>query len=267
MANRRSSFDSFGLRGQWWLPENPEEVLSGTLSYMPEDGIRLHLTGKFSGEKELTFDHRAQAILGTTNEGPATIVDAILESGQGPGFPPGRTAVERTYFCTRLLLGERFPKPEALIFDRALVTFANFEELLDYRPVEHKAGAEKDAYEDIYVVRRREDKFYHIPELDSTVTLYGELPGFSFPSYREVILRSRVVMEFKPGRPQPLKFFDKAIFQTANFLSLLIGVPVYRLTYTIPEVQEDDKVVRETVQVVTDIGRSKPPEPLHWHRF
>ena len=38
---------TFNLKGDWFLPEDANQRLSGELSYSPEDGIHLELIGDF----------------------------------------------------------------------------------------------------------------------------------------------------------------------------------------------------------------------------
>ncbi|NQT97180.1 MAG: hypothetical protein HQ562_05500 [Candidatus Marinimicrobia bacterium] len=37
--------DNFSQRGDWWLPENPKEIVSGRINYNPSKGIKLYLDG------------------------------------------------------------------------------------------------------------------------------------------------------------------------------------------------------------------------------
>jgi hypothetical protein len=41
-------FDSFELRGKWWLPDAPDDRVHGTVTYSPAQRIKLRLDGKVS---------------------------------------------------------------------------------------------------------------------------------------------------------------------------------------------------------------------------
>lgn len=46
---------SFEYKGQWWLPEKPENRLFGTLSYDPIKGAKLAIFGSFAEESAWDF--------------------------------------------------------------------------------------------------------------------------------------------------------------------------------------------------------------------
>lgn len=42
-----SMLDDFELKGLWWLPQNPDEKLSGNLVFKGDESITLEVVGSF----------------------------------------------------------------------------------------------------------------------------------------------------------------------------------------------------------------------------
>ena len=74
--------DDFELRGIWWLPENPDQQVSGVLTFNSEDKIRLELIGSFKqlpdfGKSEV---EKKDIILGITSDGRLCTLADCYES-------------------------------------------------------------------------------------------------------------------------------------------------------------------------------------------
>ena len=74
-------YDEFEYAGHWWLPENPERKVSGTLIFS-KDGITLELIGTINGKSnwdEINEEHVGEfpILYGECEEGPVTLINGF----------------------------------------------------------------------------------------------------------------------------------------------------------------------------------------------
>lgn len=132
MAEQFSFQDSFSHEGFWWLPDNPDERVSGTLSFSQEDGPSLELLGVFGGflafNKEM--DERI-TIHGLTKKGKkVTLLDAFVTNRQMnmPGI------MNEKYRPHLVCIGHHMAEKNDAIFDKSFFRFERLEEWLGSQP-------------------------------------------------------------------------------------------------------------------------------------
>ena len=65
--------ESFELNGIWWLPENENKKVSGTLKFDPVDGGSLELIGSFKEPQDLGKALEPKIILGIVSRKIVTL--------------------------------------------------------------------------------------------------------------------------------------------------------------------------------------------------
>jgi hypothetical protein len=117
-----SLFDSFELRGKWWLPDAPEDRVHGTVSYIPAQRIELRLDGKFQNPKlqNILFlqPFKAECILGETVEEEFVTLCSVFAS---------RVSRTDTFIADALIMGERFSNSSEFLISGALLDYTNLE--------------------------------------------------------------------------------------------------------------------------------------------
>jgi ApeA N-terminal domain 1 len=132
MVDLLSFQDSFSHEGFWWLPENPEDRVSGTLTFSQTEGPSLQLLGVFGGV--LAFNREMSertTIHGITKKGKRiTLPDAFVISRQmnAPGI------MNEQYRPHLVCLGHHFNTEDDAIFDKSFFRFERLEEWLDSAP-------------------------------------------------------------------------------------------------------------------------------------
>jgi hypothetical protein len=99
--------------GVWWLPEQPQHVVSGTLYFDPSEGIDLKLVGTFGSLPDLNQDHRPDIILGATTSGKLVTLHHNVRTGFRlvmPGVPSA------SYRSAVAFFGHHFAASEQLRF-------------------------------------------------------------------------------------------------------------------------------------------------------
>ncbi|GAA2335306.1 HEPN domain-containing protein [Dactylosporangium salmoneum] len=59
--------------GHWWLPEEPDRTLEGTLRYDPDDGLRLSLTGGFDDRVRVPLGNGWVGVMNESKSWPAVL--------------------------------------------------------------------------------------------------------------------------------------------------------------------------------------------------
>jgi hypothetical protein len=118
--------DTVELIGVWWLPENPNELITGKLSYSNKEGINLSLIGVFKDDA----GHTIPFINGLTSCGKKiTLYNSFCSSYRGsmPGFKT------QEYISNFLFKGFHFTSYKDLKFKKLSVDFYNANKWLEFK--------------------------------------------------------------------------------------------------------------------------------------
>ncbi len=119
--------EEFEYKGKWWLPDNPEGNITGTLRFTPDEGAVLDLMGSFNGSFEIWTGKpfKPEIILGTSSDGKNLTLHKCFEhkrSSSTAGFPTS------SFYANRVFIGLHFTKPEDLKFKSLFVNYPYLEE-------------------------------------------------------------------------------------------------------------------------------------------
>lgn len=129
-------------RGRFWLPDSPDDVQRGTLTYTPDGGVRLALIGGFDDAIwQATGDGRTSVlsaltrrwpmIHGTVGNKPVTLLDCAAVSSKSSLF--ATEVSEQELRVAKALIGVFMKEPEGELFSEIRVEIENLSEW-DYRP-------------------------------------------------------------------------------------------------------------------------------------
>lgn len=109
------------LKGQWWLPDQPDGALPGEITYGPMSGASLNVHGFFFKDTDNEARHRPFLLWGETIKGRAiTLFDC--HANVEWNMPGGRAATITTYFG---VLGGHFRSADELKFKTMEARFTN----------------------------------------------------------------------------------------------------------------------------------------------
>jgi len=119
--------DEIEYRGDWWLPEDPDKQIPGTLTYNPNEGFCLELDGSFKSFsmyalfQPLTLDHLI--ILGLTRNGKLVTLYKCYETvGNDYGY-------EHSYCLAEVgVIGRHFQQAEDIKFIGITANYAHLPE-------------------------------------------------------------------------------------------------------------------------------------------
>lgn len=112
------------LKGIWFIPENPDNHLSGTLTFDPQTGIELELVGTLVSSRAHDNIHEPKVILGSTTDGKLVTLYRSFESSRSMSLPGMPTC---KYVVMYVLVGAHFEREEDLAFDTVRGRLKNLE--------------------------------------------------------------------------------------------------------------------------------------------
>ncbi len=124
---------AFTLKGDWFLPEQPENRLSGEVSFSPETGIHLELIGDFYSDFIALGGKNYETIQGVVEGSRQITLFGCLYVGRGEvSLVRGNELAKPvlTFAINRMLSGWYFDKQEQVIAKTVYFRFAGLEEWL-----------------------------------------------------------------------------------------------------------------------------------------
>jgi len=221
-------FEDFEHKGHWWLPENPDRRVSGTLTYKSGEDITLELLGSLRepDNRREEQDFNPEIILGISSEGRPVTLFQTYEIGRGWSS----TGVSsQTIVVDYLFLEEHFTTSKEMRFSSAYVTYTYLEEWLGKLPF--KSDLLKNGDEGSWNWKAT---FITPPSFEANVpSLHAKISEFHGHSskggdaFRELVWGHTASLVITPDAKQDFDWYYKIQFELRNLLSVLIGIPVF----------------------------------------
>lgn len=221
--------NSFELNGIWWIPENPEVKIAGTLRYDPTEGAFLDLIGTFKNLPDFVNVSSLDIVLGFAG-GKAVTLYKCVESRTNMSMCVGMPVMTlSTYFAGVVFLGHHFQKEEDLVFQSISVNYSYLEEWTRITGIKLGLTMDKNQHQAKY------DASYSFPDkivvklgdFDLTITYSFKHGGDQLKSIEFV---QTTYLEITPNSPMNFnEYHSKFLYHLQNFLSLGIGRAVYPL--------------------------------------
>ena len=217
--------EGFEYKGQWWLPNKHEEVLSGVLRYSHNDGASLELIGSFRDSEETLKISRPLVILGTSSNGKDISLHGCFLIQARKSYPGFSTSL---YFVSTVFVGVHFSKTEDSRFRIINVRFSHFDEWVNISGFTFPRSKDED--EDIIIKYRRPG--------DIRVDIGGDYiiamtTIVTTPSFTRVQKKANVeqqwIVRIETEHENSLEIFYSVIRHLQNFLCLAIREPVHVL--------------------------------------
>lgn len=217
-------YDSFTEQGVFWLPEHPQDEVSGTLSYDPENGAILKLLGIFGGLHEAferafvdTGYDDVAVIHGVTTRGkPISLLRAICTNQQFsmPGI------AHETWISNLLVIGiHMVSADDESIFSKSYFRFDEIESWLEHSPFTKTYDLQAKTF-NVLVETPHEVAFASHADFD--VSSVGSLYSNSEPATRFVI-DVTTQMAITPREPQSLNWHLNRAVRLQQLASLCTG--------------------------------------------
>lgn len=223
--------EEFEYDGIWWLPERPEERISGVLKFHPAEGANLELTGSFE-------DFRNSMVISLEN--PHSEVDIILgvaSDGKivtlyrcyGRRFHTSMPGVSSLSFTVGFVfVGHHFEKEEDIVFISLSINYSHLEDWTGITGFQHKEETDSEAH-----LTRVKNSYSFPQKVEAEVNNLNIAFDYVLDSYYDFTsVRLKQITSIKVSPREQTHFNDylkDIYYHIQNFLSLAVGRPVYPL--------------------------------------
>ena len=251
----------FEIKGLWFLPQNKDVQVPGTLTFDPTEGAYLELIGSFDQIEYIYFENSSkfEIILGISVDSDLiTLYNCFRSSRKGKTFKRNQLTgpPSERYFANFILKGYHFESEESLQFDTIKSSVQNLDEWLNITGFLHEESLEKLTEKSISLE-------YKLPE-DINFNLHKDFSGkFTFstttPTYqsnKHEFITQVVEIELKSNTKISLEEIRKTLTRFQNFL--ILGV--YRSCFP-------NTIILYNKDIQNDFGRSgKFRRPIEFYQ-
>jgi hypothetical protein len=228
--------EEFEYEGIWWLPENTENPLHGSLKYSPEGGANLEVHGSLITSAEPNaknkpikaidddFLLRPTIILGKTINGKAVTLYKCIQTSLTQHFPGLAVSQFTVYY---VFVGCHFIKEDDIVFKSLLIDYSNLDDW------SHVSGFKEKTEIDHDERLKKLEITYESPRVtEVSVNKYRVSISFSLDYkskvYHEYNLKQKTIIKMASDT---IIHFNSFISEIAahiqNFLCLAIGNAIY----------------------------------------
>lgn len=214
------------IDGYWWLPENPENEVFGTMGYIPGGSIVLSLNGI------LNVPHNWDQVTPPDFITPKLIQGIGLEKGKEitlykctqTGSKFHSSGIHTTTFvATFAFFGSLFDHQEDIRFNSISVRFNNFEEWANQNPFSRKEVKGKWEKQ-IFRYDNPNQIEFETSNYEFKIAHHG--PNTS-SSNNKLSISYKTRLEIISNNEQPYEKFHEIIRRAQNFFGLAMGTPTF----------------------------------------
>ncbi len=219
--------ESFKLEGTWWLPDSPDNRISGTLRYDPKEGAHLELIGSFSLDIGLRSQSKVPnqtIILGSSVNGKAITLYKCYEKSFKINFPGLPRSV---FFANVIFIGYHFDTEEKILFDEIAISFSDLSSWVSISGFKN----EVESFPDIgkhklsFIYETPKDISLELGDTEIRITFRLDVQAHRFSA---INLTQKVFIVFKPTSAIDfLTYFDGMVKGFRDFLSFALGRATY----------------------------------------
>jgi hypothetical protein len=237
LRNKHTIFDDFEYRGHWYLPENPERKVPGTVRFDSARGITLELLQALRESPGTSLDevYKPPLILGVSDNGTRMTLFQTVQTGRASSREEDPTF----FYANYLFLGNHFYSKPEIRFSSLSVNFTYFEEWMGHAPFRYrsttfeKVAAHYSPPEEVEATVR---------EIEAIVTIHSEL-GRAGDGLRSIEWIHTGLLTIKPTEPKDVAWYRRVLDSLQKFMTLLVGKPVYpRLVSAWTHTDEPDEM-------------------------
>lgn len=218
--------EPFRCKGHWWLPEKPDERVSGILTYLPQEGATLELIGSFAGAATDFTGFGPEIVLGESDRGLVTLHDCVLTQLTLGSWSSSSLKVRN------VLLGYHFASESDIRFEKLFVRYSSLDEWINRSGFDKKVLVESvhPPWEKVTVVYEPPQaiEIALSADCDMSLEFKPNVPALTNVLKEACILQEDYV-KLAFANPRNLRDCYETLFHLRNFLTLAISVPLYPL--------------------------------------
>ncbi len=255
--------ENFEYKGLWWLPERPENTVTGTLRYTSSEGILLELVGSFNEIKDVGKMLSPEIILGISSDGKPITLYKCFEKSSVLSSPGLQTSL---FYVSLVFVGAHFQDAKDIKFNSMSVYYSYLDEWVDI------SGFKKE-----YLGQGKELVIkFQLPEpiradISDTLTLaiIFKATECCDPFFlKQINIKQKAEIKIEVSEDTSFEELEKIIYHIRNFLTIatMKSVQVLNIkgTTKINEEMIDNEVCRPPVEILyRQLGMPEGQETLH----
>lgn len=217
--------EEFEHHGIWWLPEQPDKKVSGTLKFHPVGDTSLELIGSFKDVTELNVFQQPNIILGLTSDGKKVTLYECYESKSSlsmPGF------LKTSFIVSVVFLGHHFERKENIVFDSLSLNYSHLDEWVGISGFQQKLDTNSEGH-----LSRLEISYSYPQKVEAQLKDFTISVDYQFAmsgALSEFKLKQTTFLKIETPEPTHFGDYMDTCYHVQNFLSLAVGRAVYPLS-------------------------------------
>lgn len=240
---------SFEYDGTWWLAQDPDDQLSGKLSFSPEKGARLDLIGSFRQVPIASNQgFHSDFIIGVTDNGvECTLIDTY-EIGRKTTFSG---VGSHAFMANQLIIGAAFTNRDQLKFSHCQVSYDHIEEWITARPFKLDLLSEKEKFVGYQVQLVTQEVFrVYLALTDVEFSLSNRI-GASDQNPMRMELTNEVFVKMASSVPEGLDVLQHRISDLGRLIGLLMGDITWPRKVHMTPLASNNEVTEEAPRTVS----------------
>lgn len=238
----------FEHKGEWWLPDDPQKRIKGTLKFNSGEGALLDLIGSFKDFKSFVGTMKADIILGETTNGKAVTLYRCFEKSSSMSFPGGITSV---IFANYVFVGAHFLKTETILFKDVSVYYLHLDEWVNkYNCMVDIPKDEEGRIVNIKYVLPQPIPVANDNQYKISINFNANFPS---PTVKEISIRQKAEIKIETTVEMSFEYYMTLLYRIQNFLCLGMMEPTYPIsikgTAEASKIELNGKTYYNTVEI------------------
>ena len=216
-------FEEFEERGEWWLPNNPEKKVFGTIKFNPNTGAVLDLISSFIDIKSERQPARYTLILGRVSTGKiislyqCSYFHSSLNISISSGFGTCQ------FYIYKIFIGFHFQEESDIKFKSLIVHYSYLNEWSQMGLPNIELSQEE------FSIKYKRRELIEPVVIKHDWQVFMELYADYDWDKLDININKQVNMVIESDEEKSLQEYEKVMRHIQNFLSLCITKPVYPL--------------------------------------
>lgn len=241
--------EKFEVIGNWWLPDNPEKTLRGTLTYDPENGAILKVMGSFKTPDDATHFRDYDIINGIAGT-EITLFKCFTQSASTSFFDDDAQSVE--YFANIVFKGHIFKNSSEIKFHHARANYNHLESWFFH----HSISCTHTSDGNMTVATKKTEPVIAIIDENLRISLSStNITGWVWEvDGMKTTIKEKSFVDFETSTDIDYEQFMNISLKFQQFLTLAINVPIGLRSLSLSV--SDDGEKKKSVEVCLFIKRS-----------
>lgn len=240
------------IKGTWWLPEKPDQVITGDITYGPTSGARLSLLGDFPHDKT----PKQFTVWGKTAGGkPTTLFDCHNTRTQY--YADGTRISEVS--CYFGVVGGHFVTPAEMKFNKITADLSHLYEWVGASGISFTPRTSENTLH-VTLIQLPDISFGSLGEFNAAI----EFDSLLKQTGSTCVMSEECFLKLETKTPAPYETFADVIGKFQHFVALGVAHPVYVLSvkayYDKNQCVTNDKNISEECEIIKKIFINDDPK-------